>query len=316
MTIKLHQWLPQRKSHHGRTGFSAISLFLAALLKIREHIPYDTALIRKLHENATYRQFCGFRADKIPSHDTFSRFNRKLTQRRLQTIIQKIDAHLANSGAFSKDELSLDATDILSNGRNKHNLDPDAGFGYKTDKEQFHGYWVQFVTGSRSEMVRSVQVSPANVHQSVTAQRLFDDLEQRDLCNATLLTSDSACDDKKSYHRCIELQLVPLIDYNPKKAQIKQFDQLPSTNWRKRCLGKEGVYLRQKFYSTRMAVEHYNSSFKEILQGRIVPVRGLEKVAKYVYLTCILSQLYGVWNWYFQTYLMPYVPTCLLFYLK
>ncbi len=316
LNLKLYRWLPQRKSRFGRTGFSSISLFLALLLKIREHIQYDTALVRKLKENVTYRHFCGFGKDHIPSHDTFSRFNRKLTQKRLQTIVQKIDNYLVQEGAFLKDELSLDATDVLSNGRNKHNLDPEAGFGYKSDKERFHGYWAQFVTGSRSEMIRAVQVSPANVHQSMTAQRLFDDLESRDLCNATLLTSDSACDDKKSYHRCVQLQVIPLIDYNPKNSKTKQFFNLPQSDWRKRCLGNEGIRLRQKYYYQRMSVERYNSSFKEILQGRTVPVRGLKKVTKYVLLTCILSQLYGVWNWYHQVYSTPLVQTTLLSYLN
>jgi len=316
LNLKLNRWLPQRKSRFGRTGFTKISLFLALLLKIREHIQYDTALVRKLEENSTYRHFCGFQKDNIPSHDTFSRFNRKLTPRRLQTIVRKIDEYLAREGAFLKDELSLDATDILSNGRNIHNLDPEAGFGHKSDKERFHGYWAQFVTGSSSEMIRAVQVSPASVHQSMTAQLLFDDLESRNLCNATLLTSDSACDDKKSYHRCVQLQLIPLIDYNPKKSKIKQFLNLPSSNWRKRCLGAEGIRLRHKYYYQRMSVERYNSSFKEILQGRIVPVRGLKKVTKYVLLTCILSQLYGVWNWYHQVYSRPFVQMNLLSYLN
>ena len=316
LNLKLNRWFPKRKSRFGRTGYSSINLFLALLLKIREHIQYDTALARKLKENITYRQFCGFREDHIPSHDTFSRFNRKLTQRRLQTIIRKIDDHLVKEKAFLKDELSLDATDILSNGRNKHNLDPEAGFGYKSDKERFHGYWAQFVTGSSSEMIRAVQVSPANVHQSMTAQRLFDDLEFRDLSNATLLTSDSAYDDKKSYHRCIQLQLTPLIDYNPKKSKIKQFLNLPPSNWRKHCLGAEGIRLRQKYYYQRMSVERYNSSFKEILQGRIVPVRGLKKVTKYILLTCILSQLYEVWNWHQQIYSRSFIQTNLLSFLN
>lgn len=316
LNLKLNQWLPRRKSQFGRTGFSSISLFLSLLLKIRGYILYDTALVRKLHENVTYRQFCGFRKDNIPSHDTFSRFNRKLTPRRLQTIIRKIDDYLVDLNAFMEDELSLDATDILSNGRNKHNLDPEAGYGHKSDKERFHGYWVQFVTGSESEMIRAVRVSPANVHQSMTAQRLFDDLEVRDLCNTTLLTSDSACDDKKSYHRCVQLELVPLIDYNPKKSKIKSFSNLSMTNWRKRCIGKEGIQLRQKYYSQRLAVERYNSSFKEILQGRTIPVRGLIKVTTYVLLTCILSQLYGVWNRHHQLNSSPFFQSCLLFYLN
>ena len=49
------------------------------LIKIRENYPYNTTLARKLRENKTYHEFCGFRKAKVPSHDTISRFNRKLT---------------------------------------------------------------------------------------------------------------------------------------------------------------------------------------------------------------------------------------------
>jgi hypothetical protein len=192
--------------------------------------------------------------------------------------------------------LAIDATDILSNGRNIHNLDPEAGWGHKVGGERFHGYWVVFVTGSESEMLRAVRVTPADVHQSMTAQKLFDDLEHRDLCGATLLTADSTYDDRKSYHRCIELGIVPLIVYNPRNSKIKTFTQLKPSNWRKRCLGHEGIELYQQYYSKRGSVERYNSTFKEILSGRIVSVRGLNKVTRHLLLVCILSQLYGIIN--------------------
>jgi len=275
-------------------------VFLALLLKIRENIPYDTVLVRKIRENETYRKFCGFGSRNIPSHDTISRFNRKLTERRLQTIISKIDRRLADIGAFDRDDLAIDATDVLSNGRNRHNPDPEAGYGYKSDKERFHGYWVVSVAGTKSELVRAVRVTPANVHQSVTAQQLFDDLQSRELCGATLLMADSAYDDKKTYSRCIELGLVPLIAYNPRKARVKDFTLVKSSNWRKRSLGTEGLSLYQRFYRDRAAVERYQSTFKELLNGRSLPVRGLVKVTRHLLLTCILSQLIGLVNFTLQ----------------
>lgn len=143
--LPLEQWLPKRKSRLGRKGYSARSLFLAYLVKIRENIPYDTVLARKLRENETYRKFCGFKRNTIPSHDTVSRFIKQLTPRRLQTIFLRIDALLTENYVFALDELALDATDILSNPRNKHYPDPEAGYGHKTDGERFHGYWVVFV---------------------------------------------------------------------------------------------------------------------------------------------------------------------------
>lgn len=44
------QWLPKRKSGRGRKGYSYKSLFLAYLLKLRELIPSDAQLARKLRE--------------------------------------------------------------------------------------------------------------------------------------------------------------------------------------------------------------------------------------------------------------------------
>ncbi len=192
--------------------------------------------------------------------------------------------------------MAIDATDILSNGRNFHNFDPEAGWGHKVDEERFRGYWAVFVTGTESEMLRAVRVTPADVHQSMTAQELFDDLEHRDLRGATLLTADSAYDDRKSYHRCIELDIVPLIAYNPRNSKIKTFTQLKPSNWRKRCLGPEGIELYQQYYSKRGSVERYNSTFKNILIGRILPVRGLIKVTRHLLLVSILNQLYGIIN--------------------
>ncbi|MHA1226834.1 MAG: transposase [Candidatus Hodarchaeales archaeon] len=298
--MNLRQWLPRRKSRLGRPSYEPLALFLALLVKIRENIPYDTVLARKIEENDTYRMFYGFNKRRTPSHDTLSRLSRKLTERRLQTIIKNIDHELATLGAFDKDELSIDAIDILSNGRNKHNLDPEAGSGYKTDKERFHGYWAVSVAGTKSEMVRALRVTPADVHQSKTAQRLFDDLKLRDLSGATLFMADSAYDDKKTYHRCVELGLVSLIAYNPRRSKIKNFERLKDSNWRKRCLGTEGTILYKKYYSGRSVVERYQSTLKEILNGRSLPIRGLVRVTRHLLLTCILGQLFGLVNYALQ----------------
>ena len=112
--------------------------------------------------------------------------------------------------------------------------------------------------------------------------------------------ADSAYDDKKTYSRCIELGLVPLIAYNPRKAKVKDLTHVKSSNWRKRSLGTEGLSLYQRFYRDRSAVERYQSTLKELLNGRSLPVRGLVKVTRHVLLTCILSQLIGLVNFTLQ----------------
>ena len=295
------QWLPKRKSRLGRPAWNKVSLLKAYLLKIRENIPEDTVLAQKLDDNETFREFCGFTVDHIPSHDTFSLFFQVMTPRRLNNIFLRIDRELATLGVFDQDELAYDATDILSNSRNRHNLDPEAGWGHKTDGEDFHGYWVLSMVGTRSEIPRAIGVTAADVHQSMTVQGLFNQLYTQDLRGASIFIADSVCDDKKSYASSIELGLVPLIAYNPRNSKYKTFDELPPKNWRKIALGEEGLYLRRQHYRLRMSAERYQSTFKTILNGRAVPVRGLVKVTSYVLVVAILSQLYALINWDQQT---------------
>ena len=300
------QWLPKRKSRLGRPDWDKVSLLKAYLVKVRENIPEDTELARKLGDNQTFREFCGFTSTNIPAHDAFSRFFRVMTPKRLNNLFLKLDNELAGLGVFDRDELAMDATDILSNARNRHNPDPEAGYGHKTDGERFHGYWAVFVTGTQSEIVRAVRVTPANVHQSVTAQQLFRQFRKQALRGASLYIADSVCDDKKSYNMSIKLGLVPLIAYNPRNSKYKTFAELPSKNWRKRALGLEGEELRRQYSPLRMSVEHYQSTFKAILNGRAVPVRGLIKVTSYILIVAILSQLYALINWNQQTDQSPH----------
>lgn len=79
-------------------------------------------------------------------------------------------------------------------------------------------------------MLRTFEVVPANVHQSRAAQILFDRLTTQDLCGATVFSTDAAYDAKRTYHRCVDLGLVSLIAYSPKRAKIKKFEQLKPSN--------------------------------------------------------------------------------------
>lgn len=102
---------------------------------------------------------------------------------------------------------------------------------------------------------------------------------------------------KKTYDKSIRLGLVPLIAYKPKRAKIKSFTKFEPSNRRKRAIGSEWIQLRKKLYHLRGAVERYQSTIKELLNGRSVPVRGLSKVKNHLYGLTILTQLYGLINW-------------------
>jgi len=55
----------------------------------------------------------------------------------MESIFSHLDSLLAAVDVFDRDDLVIDATEVLSNSRNKHNPDPEAVYGYKSDKERF-----------------------------------------------------------------------------------------------------------------------------------------------------------------------------------
>ena len=80
--IEVFDWLPiieilgkTRFSHQGRKkDFSSLSLFKSFVLKSYLLIDDNTILAKRFYENKQYLEFCGLQ--KIPSHDTLSRFER------------------------------------------------------------------------------------------------------------------------------------------------------------------------------------------------------------------------------------------------
>lgn len=153
------------------------------------------------------------------------------------------------------------------------------------------GYWGLFLVGTKSEMIRDVAVTPANVHQSTTALRMIRSLTPTRQRNAILFLADGALDDKKSYAAVIEQAMVPLISYNPRNAKIKTFLKLSPKNWRHRALGAEGIQLRNTHKHDRGSVERYNSTFKYLNGGRSIPVQGHCNVTGYTLGITILAQL-------------------------
>ena len=65
------------------------------------------------------------------------------------------------------------------------------------------------------------------IHQSHLGIDLLNQMGIQDLRAATLLLADAAFDDKKTYSNSRSLGLIPLINYDPRRSQIRDFDALP-----------------------------------------------------------------------------------------
>src|SRR3989338_7353400 len=76
-------------------------------------------------------EFCGFQ--KIPSHDTLSKFEKKFSYKFVE-IFNFLDGILEKSRAFENDDMSFDGTDIpvpMKNKQSAHRYH----FGAKSDKK-------------------------------------------------------------------------------------------------------------------------------------------------------------------------------------
>ncbi len=115
--IESFDWLPiteilgkTRFSRRGRKkDFSSLSLFKSFVLKSYLLIDDNTLLVKRFHENKQYLEFCNLQ--KIPSHDTLSRFERLFSYKFIH-IFNFLDDLLENNGAFEFDDSSFDGTDI------------------------------------------------------------------------------------------------------------------------------------------------------------------------------------------------------------
>ena len=277
----------------GRPPYSKLALFKAIILQRLEGWQFDTVLAGKLREIDEYRRFCGFKKTKLPSHDTISRFKRILPIKLLDKIFFKLDEELAALGTFEKDDLAIDATEILTYSNSFKRTDSEAGIGHKSDKRHFHGYWELLTVGTRSEMIRLPPLtSPGDKHQILQMKELLSELPKHSHLKYTHVLADGIFDTQEIQQIILDdLKKLPVIKYNPKKSKIKRLKDLSNGNWRffNPLLADIPAYHRK--YNERTAAERFNGRLKDGTCVRRSNVRGLQNNHKFVYFGIITLQL-------------------------
>jgi len=131
-----------------------------------EGIEDDTEMERKLKKISEYRKFC--QLDKIPSHDTISKFKRRLSHKSLKRIYEAMDGTLEESGVFDEDELCGDGTKIPL----PENVDI-ATWGATSNKDIFLGMWMMTMNSTKTELVRDFNIGTAKIGQIVLMKYLI-----------------------------------------------------------------------------------------------------------------------------------------------
>ena len=169
----------------GRPGYPALLLFKALLLQSLYGLS-DRELEDALSDRLSFRRFVGLSLDQgVPDHSVLSRFRSRLvSEGLLEKLFGELDRQLEKAGVILKRGTMLDATLIETvasppvGGRNGEErepaIDPDAGFAKRQGRRGYtYGYKAHVGVDEGSGLIRSVITTPANVNETVVADRLI-----------------------------------------------------------------------------------------------------------------------------------------------
>lgn len=301
--IQEFDWLPiieifgkTRLSPRGRKmEFSPTSLFRAFILKSYLLVDDNTVLVKRLQENKTYLEFCGFK--KIPSHDILSKYEKKFSYKFME-IFEFIDDILEESGAYEDDDMSFDGTDIpvpMKSKQSPHRYH----FGAKSNKKKFHGFWLMILASTKHQIARRFLVGYAREGQINLAKELFKEKQVDESKNNIFIIMDGIFDFREMHEIIILIQhKIPLIGYNQRRSGIPERIDLPSIDWHFQTnpVYKNNGFVEEEF-KKRTSIERVNSYSKIytqicLIQNKIKKSQTIKKtiVENIIVFSFILEQ--------------------------
>ena len=156
---------PIYASAKGEQAWPPLSLFKALLLAVWYDLS-DVKLAEALDDRASFRRFCGFAAEEpTPERTAFVRFRRELLARGLDRVLfAAVTDQLDAQGVVVKTGTLVDATLITSASIKS---DDEARWAGHRRKKPVHGYKAHVATDEAGGLVRSVEVTTANVHDGI-----------------------------------------------------------------------------------------------------------------------------------------------------
>ena len=163
----------------GHPGWPAPVLFKALLLQSLYGLSVRE-LEEALADRLSFRRFCGLSLEEgVPDHTVLNRFHGELVTRGLmEKLFCELDRQLEKAGVMLKRGTMLDATLIEAasapGSDAKPSRDGDAAFGGARKKGSFtFGYKAHVGVDEGSGLIRTVITTPANVNDTVPADRLI-----------------------------------------------------------------------------------------------------------------------------------------------
>lgn len=165
----------------GRPAWPVLVLLKAILLQSLYGLS-DRELEDALADRLSFRRFVGLSLDAgVPDHTVLNRFrNRLVAEGLLEKMFAELDRQLEKAGVILKRGTMLDATLIETQAAAKpprgerSTVDPEAGLTARKGKPgTTFGYKAHVGVDEGSGLIRSVITTPANVNDTVPADRLI-----------------------------------------------------------------------------------------------------------------------------------------------
>src|SRR5215216_4794945 len=162
---------PIYASAMGEQGWPPLALFKALLLAVWYDLS-DVKLAEALDDRASFRRFCGFAAhEPTPERTAFVRFRQELLKRVLDRVLfAAVTDQLDAQGVIVKTGTLVDATLIASASIKS---DDEARWAGHRRKKPIHGYKAHVATDETGGLVRSVEVTTANVHDGIILEAVL-----------------------------------------------------------------------------------------------------------------------------------------------
>lgn len=156
---------PIYASAKGEQAWPPLSLFKALLLAVWYDLS-DVKLAEALDDRASFRRFCGFAVhEPTPERTAFVRFRRELVTRNLDRVLfAAVTDQLDAQGVVVRTGTLVDATLITSA---SIKTDDEACWAGHRRQKPVHGYKAHIATDEAGGLVRSVEVTTANVHDGI-----------------------------------------------------------------------------------------------------------------------------------------------------
>lgn len=260
----------------GRPSHPLLMLFRIVLLQHLYKITSDVQMESHLARDLLFRRFCGLSADQQPpSHDTISRFRRKLAEKKLwENLLTNINAQLKTKGIIiAAGQVSImDATIMEAHQTQGETKDAEAGWCVKKNAKgketATYGY----------KLHANCDEDGFIMNQRVTSGEVYDGKMRR-----ALLTGD-------------ESQLYADSVYDSKQARAESAERgIDHRVQRKGCRHKKLTQADHDYNNevgvTRAIIEHQFAEYKERYGLRRTRFMGLAMNAAHAGLAAIAHNL-------------------------